>query len=79
MNGLTKVLPKLQGEKVRLYFVTPEDVYSKFQAEQKYLTDKREARKSVPWWVTGRVEQWVLKVNYSQFSRMCEVYSHTRR
>ena len=59
-----KVHPILRGEKVRLYFVTSEDVYNKFKAEQKYLTDKSEARKLIPLWVT-EVEQWVLKVNYN--------------
>ena len=57
-----KVHPKLRGEKVRLYFVTPEDVYNKFKAVQKYLTDKSEARQLIPPWVT-EIEQWVLKVN----------------
>ena len=33
MNGLNNVNTKLLGKKVRLYFVTPEDVYSKFNAE----------------------------------------------
>ena len=65
VKGLIKVLPKLRGEKVRLYFVTPSDVYCNFNEEQKYLTDKSE--KPVPLWVTDRVEQWVLMVQFSEF------------
>ncbi|RPB19041.1 hypothetical protein L211DRAFT_668245 [Terfezia boudieri ATCC MYA-4762] len=66
VNGLENLSGKLMG-KVRFYFVVPGDVYPRFINPQNYLNSAGQKHQRIPRWITEKVEQWVLKLDYSAF------------
>lgn len=69
LKGIQDVLSKEKEpeRKVRFYFVVPDDIFSQFRTPQNYLTAQGIKHKTVPQWITNKVEQWVLQLNYHAF------------